>query len=189
VKPNILHHNGLGFVIIPKCGGTSIKCAVREGMGLDASQRIHADDRLKYTFSPEGLELVAFIRNPFDRIVSAYTNKIVDDNGAGFERLKKLGFRKDMTFPQFVAHLPGKLRHEGHITTQCRYLPKANTRLYRFEDMSSAWDEIRAQHDWLPVLPHKNRSSKSDWQSYYTPEAERLIAELYQKDIALWHSL
>lgn len=183
----IIHHDGLGFVVIPKAGGSSIKTAIRDAMGLDQVVGIHADPRLNFTNSPEGLFTVAFIRNPFDRLVSAWADKIHSPSYIE-RRLGKHGFRLNMPFDEFVRHVDGHC-FDAHIQPQKKFLPVSVDLIARFERMADVWPKLQSRFSWLPDLPHKNRSERGRWEDMYTPELLQIVERVYAEDIALWRSL
>ena len=183
----IIHHNGLGFVIIPKCGGSSIKTAMRDGMGLQPNGGIHVDKRLNITNSVADLFTAAFIRHPLDRLVSAWANKIHSESYME-RRLGKHGFRLNMPFDEFVRHVEGHC-WDAHIQPQCKFLPVGTNLVARFERMAEVWPEIQAKFPWLPDLPHENKTEHAPWESMYTPETREIAERIYQQDLELWHSL
>jgi len=183
----VIHHGGLGFIIIPKAGGSSIKTAIRDGMGLEPNGGIHADKRLPITNTTSGLHSVAFIRHPLDRLVSAWANKIhskryVDSHLAAY------GFRLGMPFDEFVRHAAGH-HTDSHMAPQVKFLAEPVDRIERFERMGEVWKDLQQRFEWLPDLPHANKTEHAPWSEMYTPETRAIAERIYSEDLALWHSL
>lgn len=136
---------------------------------------------------------VALSRNPYDRFVSFYSDKIVGNGWYG--ALRGAGFRRNMSFEDCAlaaAHSPdGKT--DPHAASQVDRLVDADgtflpDMVLRFEHLAEDWTALqtiadaRAPQTPLVPLTARRTSEHASWQSYYTPKAQRAIAKRYAKD-------
>jgi len=56
----------------------------------------------------------------------------------------------------------------------------------RFETLPDDFARVAQRLGCPPELPHRNPSRHRRWQDYYTPETERIVGEIYSKDIELF---
>lgn len=170
------------FIHINKTGGRSIETALgcvyehktarqkRREMGAE----VWAD---KFTF--------AFVRNPWDRVVSQYSYR----HRTGQE--EHVG--RDLSFDAWVRAVYGEqekpvgandvlfLPQSDWVTDEAgEYLVDFVGRFERFEDdFQHVCDRIGVTKS----LPHKNKSSRGHYRTYYTDETAGIVARYFAEDI------
>lgn len=205
-------HKKFAFVHVQKTGGASISellryavpdvtsCGPRH-MGARGARRRLKDWDEYYRF--------AFVRNPWDRLVSWYsmmegTRKAREGEPLPAHARLRLRRRpllshavevleEDPTFEAFLKQCTGEFRKDGAVYSftrnQADYLTDRNGRLLvdfvgRFErleaDVAAVFAEIGLGE---PKLPHANKSKRGHYSGYYTPETARIVAERFAKDI------
>ena len=132
----------------------------------------------------------SFVRNPFDRLVSGYRDKI-------FNKPKKEHFDSiptNISFAEFVAEVvkrPDCLIN-GHFQSQFTKLyqyPELQVDfLGRFENLADDWLPIATRFEFDPQLPHKMKSTKrkgvhKDYRVYYTEELVHLVYNRFRADV------
>lgn len=192
----VLHHRGLGFVMVRKACTTSIKRAVLAAMGHEPGPDIHADDRLQYCMVSEapvlGLGMVATIRHPLGRLVSTWRNKVHDEaDQPGGAHLQALGVPARCTFAEFVDALADVHTQEAHTRPQVSALPPCLDYVLQFERIADQWPRIQSVYPWLPALGLSNRTryDKPQWLDYYDGATYEKAAALYADDLRLWAAL
>ncbi len=180
-----LEHHQYNFVYIHinKTGGRSIETALgllsvdhrtalqkRNDMGAAAWEQ-------KFKF--------AFVRNPWDRVVSHYayrikTNRLgLAEANLDFKAWLKLAYQdQDRAFfdqPKF-------------FMPQFEWLSDENGQLIvdyvgRFETLNQDFAHVCEQIGRDVELPHVNKSNRSHYSSYYDDESIALVGELFAKDI------
>ena len=117
----------------------------------------------------------AFVRNPWDRIVSMY-----------FYRLQNREIPRDLSFFDFVINrknYPFGLHRE-----QVKLLADDNGQIAmdfigRFENLREDWVEVQNRIDVKADLPRLKQTSHNHYRHYYNREIIDEVARMYPKDI------
>ena len=142
----------------------------------------------------------SFVRNPFDRLVAAYNNKLIEIQEVPLP-MRKMGLSHGMPFDRFIDCLSATASEEmdNHIRPQSdllfdgdRLVPKF---VGRMEHMRRHWRKLRRRMtlEQLPPigrLPTKNvrRKGKSDIHLFFTKTAliDRVL-DIYEKDFQTFY--
>ena len=217
---NIFHAKidqaNLIFSLIPKNANTSCKLALIETFYKD--QYSKCLDTLKLnndSFHAKTLNIfnyisnaelfisdmyfrVAVIRNPYDRLLVGYINKISKLHLTN--RKSRFGFthnNKPITFEMFINQIINtevdKLDH--HFMPQYKFLTfndsiLLNDYLIRYEDLDNGWKELQImlseKYDIdLSDLPHCNETKK-DISKYFTQDLADKVYNFYKRDFELF---
>lgn len=126
----------------------------------------------------------AFVRNPWDRIVSAWSEKVVlKGRFPGYAQ-------EDRSFEHFVDFVSEEIdleRGNAHLRLQSRLIDLNFLdflgRYERFqEDLTEVMDILGIEGE----IVWKNASNKGDYHQYYTERTRDKVADLYRKDIQLF---
>ena len=151
----------------------------------------------------EGAYCFALVRNPRDRLVSAWFSKFIDVDGlherSARIRMNRLAKLNDGPadqilsvdgFEDFVARLPGSqlIETDVHFMNQTLVLADADLhylgRFERFETEVLGFLK-KLGIDCPEKLPWSNRSiDRKAYPSYYSPITQQIVADLYASDIA-----
>ncbi len=142
----------------------------------------------------------AFVRNPWDRLVSCYCEKIRNDgdpenfiNGISKVLVPYGTFKGGMTFEEFVnavVEIPEE-EAEPHFRSQYTFLlnPRGQSLVQfigRFERMSNDFPIVCERLGISVVLPHLLKSKRRPYKEYYHPRLVEVVARRYEKDITLF---
>lgn len=168
------------WVSIPKNASTTIKRGLIDN-GYD-SLVPYSIDELNLTDK----FIFACTRNPYDRLVSAWQNRIVE--------FKKFSNPQclNTTFPEFVrlvANIPDE-DADQHIKSQYFYLKDipenkdlGSPFIFDIEDIREAWIQvIKWTGTDYRLLKHKKKSNKGAWENYYNQELKNIVYERYKND-------
>ena len=122
----------------------------------------------------------SFVRNPFDRLIAAYNNKVIEIEAPPLP-MQNMGITHGMSFDAFLDVLietPFK-HYDVHVLPQNQLLCIGNQIVPKFvgrvEQIDDHWAELRdilARRgiDVMESLPQKNvrRSDRGGLQSYFT---------------------
>jgi len=208
----VCHRFRFIFFPVPKAASTSVKRLIAGMEGLpsevDPHHRVDFDlvwgkDLHKYP----GYRTFTVVRNPWDRLVSCFKDKILSEYDVrfgtrpgihdGLDRynhvLRRRIFYEEMPFSDFVraiGKIPDSLSDE-HFRSQYRMFatPRGSLlveRIIKFEnlhaELTSLLHELGA--DAFNV-DHLNKSLKLDYRDFYTPELAEAVGRIYEKDVKL----
>ncbi len=206
-KNVLIDAHRLIYFELPKNACTSMKTQLAEVLQLpkraDFPRYIHRDR--EYQFPPAKPRKIltdykdylrfAIIRNPWERLVSCYKDKIFykDEDNTYFIKTNPQ-FKREMPFNEFVdlvVSIPDHLA-DFHFCSQmslltdftgnflCNYLAELNNLNFHLEKIKS-----------LTGIPfetktHLNKTKKSSYEEYYTPELVEKVRQRYRWDIELF---
>jgi hypothetical protein len=158
------------------------KSSVREDYGYNVSfPRGQWDDYYKF----------AFVRNPWDRLVSCWADKIkTQEKLLGIDRKLSLELSDVSTFGNFVRKVVARINLrecDSHFKLQRRMIPyKRLDFIGRFENLQEDF-EIVYNHIGVPCsLPHYNKSEHKHYTKYYDDETQAIVADRYSSDTEIF---
>ncbi len=147
------------------------------------------------------------VRNPYDRVVSVYVDKCVENPvnriNRGDETLQtcqriilkalnkplKLEEFSKITFEQFVEILPEIYNNDWHFYTQSPFLVNSSNtvvvdKLARFENFDTEVKDILNELGFtITEMPHKNKTSRASYRDYYNEKTKKIVTEIYKDDL------
>lgn len=123
-----------------------------------------------------------FVRNPWDRLVSCWLDKVVGptDYWSGTPL-------KGLPFDEFVRHIADWDLDtcDRHVRRQSALLPpKGLDFIGRFEQLEAGIEHIAHRLGISRELPKRNvRTERDTYHAYYTPELAELVGRLYAADL------
>ncbi len=120
----------------------------------------------------------AFVRNPWDRLVSRYAFLLNESRHPDHHRVRAM-----TSFEQYIRWeiRRGKMfQREYVVDARGRLIVDFVGRYERLEqDFASVCARLRVE----AKLPHDNASNHNDYRSYYTPATRELVARHFSRDI------
>ena len=183
-----LNPNKLVFVHVPKCAGTSMSRALHcvhhcaTNRGKEWLTKLNPDNRLRVLDFDSSWFSFGFVRNPFDRMISAWKTKWV--SGPTF----------DKSFLEFL-HYIDKTNNEfakshtySFLDPRQKLFNEDGTQrvnfIGRFENLEQDFDLVCSIMSIDKItLPHERRGSRGSYQQYYNEEAKAIVTERYKKDL------
>lgn len=194
------HKHKCIFVHIPKCAGASIRRTLGgpNSESYDSKRNIHIDhataSELKaYYTNGEFEEYFKFsiVRNPFDRMVSAYFYYIkrTGVRGSFYEFVTKTGIYQEVLQKNPSSAISSVLIN---IRPAYDYLYDLEGNLLvdfvgRFEDLQRSWAKItrKLKVDYL-LTEHLNQSRRKPYQIYYTQRVRSLVSSRFENDLKVF---
>ena len=181
------HDLGIEYYRIAKVATISIRRAINRTPKKDTIQ--------------EEIFKFSFVRNPFDRLVSCYTDKCKDIGcvTSQGQRVRYFDyyyinglFPKGISFEDFVkraCRIPKRMM-DRHFCPQYLFLYKRNGQclvdyIGHLETMEQDYQVIKDRFG-LADLKHVHASKRRDWKEYYTKETAQLVYRTYKKDFELF---
>lgn len=188
---------GIVFVHVPKAAGTSINEALYgRFMGHPRAREI-----VRWApASVKALPRFSVVRNPWDRLVSAWRfaragKGVGESYRAGMVRPERYRVPEFETFERFVTEwlAPRDLtRLDGVFQPQWLFLCDRERQLLvdhvgRLEDLGPTLDFVRERTGRTIDLAQANRSGEAvDYRSLYTPQLADLVGRIYADDVRLF---
>ena len=124
----------------------------------------------------------AFVRNPWERLVSEYIFLLRKTNHGRHKKVKSLaGFEQfiDMQIPRSEAYQSNMICDRGG-----RLLVDF---IGKMETLEADWKKVcsKINIEYQP-LPHKKNSNRGQYQEFYTPETIEKVRVHWARDIALF---
>ncbi len=180
------------FIHIPKAAGTSVGEAL---FGPGKSTHHHWEFYRSYDARKfANYYKFTFVRNPFDRLVSAYfylqqTGKRTSRKDRQFRDRHLSGYG---SFKEFVC--TGLNRPEikcwGHFVPQSRFIASDDLEIQvdfvgRVESMTQDFVTVATTLGLPTQIAHTNKSQRDHFSKYYDSESEGIVREHYRKDFDL----
>ena len=180
------------FIHIPKTAGVSLAKAIYGDVILEGHRSFYFNS-IALNIKNEDYFSFSFVRNPFDRLYSAY--KFL--NAGGMNHLDKLAFQTFLSefedFEDFILNgLNEKLIYQiTHFIPQHEYLCDKSGNILvdfigRFEDLESDTLLLSKRLKKDINLSHLNFNSKLNYKEVYTDEMIYKVNQIYQKDIDIF---
>ena len=174
---------GIVFIHVPKAAGTTIN----EALYGHFMGHVRAADVDRWgSRAVRALPRFAVVRNPWDRVVSAYRF----EKGWGGADVPEFE-----TFASFVTRWlerrdPRKLNyvHQPQWQFVCDGSGTALVdHVGRFEDLQASVDFVHSVVPDLPAIGHSNRSGAPvDYRLFYTPDLAAIVGRIYADDVRLF---
>ena len=184
------------FMHIPKTGGASIgQLCMSRGIGAIGHNTRNPNyiSLAQYKRSHPGIFSFSIVRNPWDRLVSAY--HFLSQGGLNaFDR--EDADRYVSHFRGFNEFVSGAFKDDAilkqlHFRPQCEWISDENGVIAdyvgRFEELQHAVSTVLTLAG-LPdyTLPHVNRATHEHYKQYYSQESIEIVGDVYSRDIELF---
>lgn len=178
------------FIHVPKAAGTSV------AESLFGVKSRHVDYREYERANPHKFRRYfkfAFVRNPWDRLVSAYTflrRGGMNAQDAAWAEANLVGVVQFRDFVRLLVDRP-ELLEWVHLREQHRFVCDANLELKmdfigRFETMQQDFAEISARLGLSASLSNRNRSDHAHYTTVYDPWSRHAVSRIYGADIEVF---
>lgn len=185
----IINNKKILFIHVPKTGGSTIRFILKKkypSAKIISDQWKHSsiNDYIKEGYNIDDYFKFAFVRNPWDRLLSNYFFRI---------QLLQSEVTASVRFRDWVINSKTRKGHSFLDTgemykTQLSYMTLNKTQkvdfIGRYENLQQDWNFIC---DQLQIkkqkLPHKNKSSHSSYMNYYSEDTVNIVGEYFKEDV------
>lgn len=180
---------------MPKVASLSLAFALGDRcVMLDhADEKVHGEIVRRFREENPEAFIFAFVRNPFDRLVSAYSWLLQRSSSNRVAGEWKRYLEPYKSFEEFVIKGVGggNVMEQMHFRTQSSWIANEDGGLVvdwvgRYETMDRDLDELCGLMRWQAVRLEKNNgSARRDYGDYYTPETAAIVERVYAKDFKM----
>ena len=187
------------FMHVPKTAGSSVRKFAIENNIVIIGHNLR-DENYETLYSYKARRNVsfsfAFVRNPWDRLVSSYFYLQKGGGNAGDLQDKKKLLNDDMLsdFSFFVKKglIQKNILKQMHFREQFSWFYNGENclvdKIYKFEKLQEAIREICTLGNYPHYeLPLTNTSNHSHYTEYYDNETRKIVSDIYKKDIELFN--
>ena len=219
IKKNIivLKEHNIAYVRIPKVANSSIKFVLAHRMlDVPEDKPIKGTTKDAYWRKAEKADLVgyqdfrkhykdffcfSFVRNPFDRLMACYNNKIIE-NPSLTGAMEEMGLTLGMPFEEFVnivAKTPDG-KSDVHLRSQAGMLARRDDSIFPqfigyLEKMGEDWARLKdvmterglKPFGDLPSINVRRSDKKDDVKTFYTDELREKVFKRYERDFRLFY--
>ena len=200
----ISHKHDFVFIHVPKTAGSSIHVALKDFYGLkgilreDPPPPIHhmgAKDLLINHPECAPYFKFAFVRNPYERLLSGYSEFTQMASNNGGRANYSLDIFKYKDFSHFCAALErSEWIRDVHFSPQHEFLYDGDECLVDFvgkyenlqNDLSHICKTVGIHNIDMSMLPRHRQTKHVHWAAYYLPKTKRAIKECYARDFELF---
>ncbi|MGB3297849.1 MAG: sulfotransferase family 2 domain-containing protein [Phormidesmis sp.] len=187
------------FVHIPKTGGTSIEStAMFDDQRRTTGEKVSGHSTaLKFREAcPKEFERYfkfAFVRNPYDRLVSAFFYLSKGGSGSSDKQIfEKYIAKYNGNFKSFCLDFLSceNIQKSIHLRPQTDFICDENGEIVvdylgRLENIRRDYRFVCQKLNFPFKLEHKRKGSHRHYSAYYTPEIVETVSSIYQKDLEL----
>ena len=181
------------FIHIPKCAGSSINLDLKlTSVGFSG----HSPASCHFDYTNQGYFSFTFVRNPYDRVASAYKyfKKLVPGHRWYKRNSIIADLANELDFNGFVGHINDfKLlmkREEGsyesgiHFQPFSYFLDEPIDFIGQYENIQHDYFSIRSKLN-LPIknLPKTNSTNNLKYQELYNENTKSIVYNTYKEDI------
>lgn len=166
------HKRKVAFVHIPRTSGTSVEVAFN--LVTEARKIHHYTASMLQKFVSDDFYWFSFVRNPWDRIVSAYHQP----------GNKRIGFLAGKSLEEFLNVWNGSSAPHEYGKTQSEYLDIPGINIFKFEEREKATKKLKQKYG-IDISKHHARKTKNrkHYREYYNEKTKNMVAERFKEDI------
>lgn len=168
---------GDNFLLVenPKTASTSLKnCLLAAGIGKTIMRK-HATITEDNFPQINRNRRIVFVRNPWDRMVSGYKH---------VTRPAFNGNRQAQSFEEWLTDEPWSIQGVDFKRTPQFFWTYRTNRLYRFENLREAVEELSEEFGVPLALPHDNKSPQpGEYRDFYTEKTKEIVRDRFWPDI------
>lgn len=193
---NELTKNRIIFIHVPKVAGHGLLNSL--GINYNPHMNLYKyelDDKEKFNKYFK----IGFVRNPWDRLVSAFFYLKQGGNGKSYDLMMKGKLSKFETFESFVIELNNNVRFrkeilkELHSSSQYSWLMNSIGEIEmdyigKFESLENGFSILKEKlHKESAMLKEHNKSCHKQYWTYYSEETVEMVRRIYSKDVVTFN--
>jgi len=183
------------FIHIPKNAGTSIITLLNDNKEIEQEHNSYWDYMRSDAIRFGTYEMFCVVRNPWDRLFSAYKYLSSGGNKGSDQYLTDSMNKQCTDFQDFVMNWISydRIYNITVLNPQFIYIYDFQNEkvvvnnILRFESLSEEFTTIQSKLGVPGRLPWVNKSENYDYQESYTDDMVKVVADFYSFDIQLFN--
>jgi len=172
---------------VPKCANCSLKTVFSKNTYHNKLQEIH---KLKKRMGSkyDSYFKLAFVRNPYDRLVSCWKSKTSMEHYKGWPS-SPFAKAVNTSFLEFINMIREDHinKNDRHIIPQVCLVPQDIDFIGRFETIQKDFNTVCTKLGITQcTLPHKNKSKHTHYTEYYDDETIEIVTKMYKEDLEVF---
>ncbi len=184
------------FIHVPKVAGSSIERVIYQTDKWLVGH-VKASDYMKFDKDKfDSYFSFGFVRNPYDRVVSAYHYLKKGGGNKNDEKWASKNIYKYNSFEEFVLALEdleiqNKILNWMHFTPQYKFLCESEKNILvnfvgKFENLEEDFKKILKILSRKDKLIHINKSLHANYKKYYNDAMYKIIRDIYRDDFEIF---
>jgi len=179
------------FVAIPRTGSTTVHVALSDGP-IPEPKFHHAtiSEILEWCPKSRSYFKFAFVRNPWDRLLSAYC-EFDKHRGRKYShgiKMPLMLLNRYRDFNDFCEKLPDKYwRHDVHFKPQVDFVLEHGRNVMdfvgRYESFGEDLERLGKIIDFPPQTVHHKKTCHGDYRGAYTDKTQKIVEDIFAADI------
>lgn len=181
----VSHKSKYVYYSVPKTATTSIKKYLEKYTSIDiGSFALENGYNIEYNNEWNNYYQFAFVRNPWDRVLSCFLDKTKQCIGKSWA-LEYYKIYYDCSFEEFIEQLNGKnIVYDGHLMPQTMLINNHVNFIGKFENLNQDLSIVQKilslpQED----MPYENTTCHEHYSQYYNKLTRDKVYYLYKEDI------
>ena len=193
----IFHDKQFAVMILKKCGSVTLHKTLLKSFGHtdlsgnNINKVFRQDFNLvnKYEIAKFNYTTTSWVRNPFDRLVSGWFNRIRNKKNA-----KSYGVDPNISFEDFALYICSLEDKDVNVHFHQQTFDIAidgklvPNRLIHLESLIEEWEDLRKEVPWLAPIKWREQWSKKkgDFKEYYKKDLLiEKVAQRFEQDLRL----
>lgn len=186
MRPIISHKNKYIYYGVPKVASISIRKMLAEFDGIEWIFPPSSNTKFEYVSQNGALKYpyfkFAFVRNPWDRLVSCYADKVIGGYKFNYHGMKFAGM-EFKEFAKLVCSINDN-RSDGHFKSQHTFIKHNIDFMGRFENLANDLDVVRSKLGIGIKEEHLMKSKRKTYEDYYDEDLKEMVGDRYKEDIS-----
>ena len=170
------------FIHVPKTGGTSMLYA----LNIHDNYCCHEPISRYPHYLTKNIFTFAFVRNPFDRILSAYKYLIGGFGNEGDTTFAQTSLANFKNFNQFIREFEksDELQSWLHFQSVFNFIDRPVDFIGKYENIQADFNVV-CDHIGLIRLPLecKNSSNHEHYSAYYNTRSKKIVEKMFAREL------
>lgn len=187
------HDKKLLFVHIPKCAGTTIEEAFnmpnkesiqytdnKEPGNLVSTTHLKASELIKKLGDTTDYYKFTIVRNPFDRLVSAFYQ--IQRNIYVPQKVKTMKFGKFVRYIETIDPIERCYVFDGHLETQSSFIDLGDVTIFKYESIQECFDFLNNNYGPVTFGHALKSTNRGNYNLYFDDVTQQIVQNMYAVD-------